>query len=113
MASEIIKAHVNTGKRPQLYYFRDQQGLEVEFVFLGRGGRLILVEVKASRTVSPRMARPMLSLADAWRNKGAGAPVEMFIVHEGRRLASYSAVAPGVRALPWQEFVGGELSNLL
>lgn len=32
VASEIVKAQVNAGRRPELYFFRDQQGLEVDFV---------------------------------------------------------------------------------
>src|SRR5581483_4913337 len=49
IASEIVKAQLNAGRRRELYYFRDQQGLEVDFLAPGRGGAVRLVEVKASR----------------------------------------------------------------
>lgn len=35
----------------RLYYFRDEQGLEMDLVMPGRGSSLSLVEYKASRTV--------------------------------------------------------------
>ena len=33
MAAEILKSQVNHGRRKELYHFRDQQGLEVDFIF--------------------------------------------------------------------------------
>ena len=32
VAAEILKSQVNRGGQKQLYYFRDQQGLEVDFL---------------------------------------------------------------------------------
>jgi predicted AAA+ superfamily ATPase len=55
VASEIIKDQVNHGRQRQLYYFRDQQGLEVDFVVPFKNNELHLIEVKASKTVTPRM----------------------------------------------------------
>lgn len=51
VASEIIKGQVNAGGRRQLFYFRDQQGLEVDFVVPGKQGGITLIEVKATRSV--------------------------------------------------------------
>ena len=58
IASEIVKAQVNDGRRRELYHFRDEQGLEVDFVAPGRSGAVALVECKATRTVTPAMAAP-------------------------------------------------------
>src|SRR5450432_2810948 len=59
VAAEILKSQVNQGRRKELYHFRDQQGLEVDFLFPdGRGG-VWMVECKASKTVQPAMAGPM------------------------------------------------------
>ena len=38
VAGEIIKSQVHSGGRRQLFHFRDQQGLEVDFVVPGKGG---------------------------------------------------------------------------
>ena len=47
VAAEIAKAQVNTGRRREIYFFRDQQGLEVDFVVPRPGGGVRLIEVKA------------------------------------------------------------------
>jgi hypothetical protein len=107
IASEIVKAQVNAGRRREIYHFRDEQGLEVDFVMPGRGGGLTLVECKHSRTVTPAMAAPMRRLADSVRRqRGADTGLDLFLVHEAARNAPHTeAVAPGVRALPWRRFV--------
>lgn len=38
VASEIAKQQANLGRRRELYYFRDQRGLEVDFVVPAAGG---------------------------------------------------------------------------
>jgi predicted AAA+ superfamily ATPase len=108
VASEIIKAQVNSGGRRELYHFRDEQGLEVDFVVPGHGAALVLVECKATRTVAPAMAGPLQRLAEAAKRKRPkGTTVDMVLIHESRNVESRTqAVAPGVRALPWREFVG-------
>jgi hypothetical protein len=116
LAGEIVKAQVNAGRRRELYYFRDQQGLEVDFVVPARGGGVRLVEAKASVSVMPGMAAPMQRLAAAWKKRpdARGAvrgAVKMLLVHRASRAAQSSrAIAPGVQAVPWQEFVTTELS---
>lgn len=107
IASEIAKAQVNSGRRRELFYFRDEQGLEVDFLVPGRGGSVTLLECKAGRTVTPSMAAPMQRLAEAMRRKGpVGTPVDMFLVHQAPRSRfDTEAVAPGVRAIGWREYV--------
>ena len=78
-ASEIIKHQANTGRRRELYYFRDQQGLEVDFVIPRGNGRLLLVECKATSTPMPDMARSMRRLAKSIE----GYSVDCFLLHGG------------------------------
>jgi len=107
IASEILKAQLNAGRRREIYYFRDQQGLEVDFVLPRKAGGLILIEAKATRTPTPEMAAPIRRVAEAWKETARGrGRVEMILVHQpSRSLAPSSALSPGVRALPWPEFV--------
>ena len=102
-----MKAQANCGRRRELYYFRDQQGLEVDFVVPRKNGGLRLIETKASRTATPGMAESMRRLADAYRNRaGTRGTVEMFLVHQAPRAGiSSHALAHGVQAVSWQEFV--------
>ena len=106
IASEIVKAQANAGGRRELYYFRDQQGLEVDFLMPGRGGAMVLVECKASRTVMPAMAASLQQLGAAMKTKRGKAAVEMLLIHQSPKAGtSTQAVAPRVRALAWQRFV--------
>jgi hypothetical protein len=109
IAGELAKAQLNAGQRRELYYFRDQQGLEVDFIVPTRGGGVRLVEAKAARTVTPSDAVPLQRLATAWRGRpGPRGSAEMTLVHRPARAEPPShAVAPGVRAMSWQEFVQG------
>lgn len=96
VASEIVKRQVNAGRRREIYYFRDQQGLEVDFVVPMRGGRLLLLEAKASRTVKPEAADALVRLAAAGRKHR----FESVVVHRGVGAGSPTTVLrPGVRAL--------------
>lgn len=108
IAAEIVKTQVNRGRRPEIYFFRDEQGLEVDFLVPGASGSISLVECKAARTVTPAMAGPMQRLAEAFRKKRpSGTRVEMSLVHHASKASvGTQAVAPGVRAWTWQEFVG-------
>ncbi|MDH5640170.1 MAG: ATP-binding protein [Nitrospira sp.] len=107
IAAEIVKAQVHAGRRPSLYYFRDEQGLEVDFLVPGPQGTVSLVECKATRTAMPSMAMPMQRLAQALKKKRPhGGAVEMSLVYQPSRSAiATTALAPGVRALSWQTFV--------
>jgi len=109
IASEIVKAQINSGGRRELYFFRDEQGLEVDFLLPGRGGTVRLIECKATRTVTPAMAAPMIRLAEAFRkHRPEGQKVELRLVHESPRSGvATTAVAPGVRAQSWQAFLAG------
>ena len=101
---------MNAGERRELYYFRDQQGLEVDFIVPGESGGLRLIEAKSTATPTPDMAVPMLKLARAWKGSGhARGSLSMVLVHQPRKSAAISrALAPGVQALPWTECVSAE-----
>jgi len=108
VASEIVKAQANTGRRREIYFFRDEQGLEIDFLAPARGGGISLVECKAAQTVTPSDAASMQRLAAVLRQKRPGATrVELTLVHQpSRTVAATRTVAPGVRAWGWTDFVG-------
>lgn len=106
IASEIVKAQVNSGRRKELYYFRDQQGLEVDFVVPGKSGVPSLIEVKASKTVTPDMTRPMQRLAAAWAQSKRRSAPQMTVVHLPTRSNRQSrALVPGVQAVGWMDYL--------
>ena len=103
IAAEILKSQINKGRRKELYHFRDQQGLEVDFLFPDSHGKLWMVECKASRTVLPAMAK---SLASLRRSMGERAPGRATVVHRASPGAPPTRVlAPGIEALDVADFV--------
>ncbi len=105
VATEIVKHQLNAGRARALYYFRDQQGLEVDFVVPLGSDRLALIEAKASRTVRPDDARALLRLAqavDRYRTSSV-------VVHRaGKTPPATAALSAGaVAAVP------GELPSIL
>lgn len=102
IAAEILKSQINRGRSKELYYFRDQQGLEVDFLFPdGRGG-LWMAECKAARTVTPTMARSLEALRQAMGKRG---PSRVTIVHrEGGQEVSTRALTRGVETVDARRF---------
>jgi predicted AAA+ superfamily ATPase len=102
IAAEILKSQANQGKRKELYYFRDQQGLEVDFLIPRTNAKLWLVETKAAKTVRPSMASPLTSLQRGMQKRSG----RLIVVH--RRAHSEvptAAIARGVEALDVEQFV--------
>lgn len=96
VASEIVKAQLHAGRARALFHFRDQQGLEVDFIVPRGPGRLMLIEAKAGRTVLPGDATALLKLARAV----SGQRVDGLVVHRPSPTAPpTSVVAPGARSL--------------
>ena len=104
VAAEIIKHQANSGKRKELYYFRDQQGLEVDFVIPQGAGTLLLAEAKATKTPKPSMAQPLSRLAKATDRY----QTRSVLVHSGSSETTVDRViAPGVTADTLASFLGG------
>jgi predicted AAA+ superfamily ATPase len=105
IAAEIAKSQVHAGMRQEIYYFRDQQGLEVDFIVPApRGGGMHLIECKASKTPTPSMAAPMMKLAPALLEKRPkGYILESFLIHRGTKHDT-PAISPGVKAIHWMNY---------
>ena len=102
VASEIVKHQLNQGRRKEIYYFRDHQGLEVDLVVPTSDRALTLIEAKASRTVTPSMAEPLVRLGRAVNRY----TVTSLIVHRSTSgEPALAAVRPGVRAVPVDRFM--------
>jgi hypothetical protein len=102
VASEIVKAQIGSGRRKALYYFRDQQGLEVDFVVPCSEPRLILLEAKASRTATPQTGETLVRLSKAvsdCQSECAG------VLRASEKATDISTLRPGVTALPLQSFL--------
>ena len=103
VASEVAKLQAGAGRRREVYHFRDQQGLEVDFLVPLGGSRLALIEAKASATVHPRMGEALIRLGRAAIDHS----VQCFVVHRkpGRGPGS-RALREGVSAVTVGELPG-------
>ena len=102
VAAEILKSQINRGRRKELYYFRDRQGLEVDFLVPQPNAHFWSVEAKASKTVQPSMAAPMLSLGRSAGNRST----RRIVVHRKAGGApGLTSVAKGAQALTLEQFV--------
>jgi len=102
VAAEILKSQVNQGGRKELYYFRDHQGLEVDFLLPRPNTGLWLIECKAGKTVRPAMAAPLLALRRTMEKRST----RLIVVYGKSRSAQATrAVARGVEAIELERFV--------
>jgi len=102
VAAELLKSQTNRGLRRELYHFRDQQGLEVDFLVPGPNLGLWLIEAKAGKTVQPGMAAPLQSLQ---RSVGKKARRLIVVYRRSRASMITSAIGRGVEAFPLELFI--------
>lgn len=95
VAAEVAKLQAGAGRRRELFHFRDQQGLEVDFLVPRGPGRLLLLEVKASATLRSEDADPLTRLRRSIRRFQTTAVV----VHRPvATMPPLGALQPGVSA---------------
>lgn len=58
---EVLKTRLNKGKRPDLYFYRDSNGNEVDLL-IARGQSVLPVEIKSSSTFTPSFIKGISSL---------------------------------------------------
>lgn len=110
VASEIVKSQIHTGRRREIYHFRDRQGLEVDFVVPRPEHSLVMIEAKATRTPAPAMAKSLRRLMKA---TGAESSRGWIVHRPSRGGVDMQSIAPGVRAIPWTELGAIGLGNSL
>jgi predicted AAA+ superfamily ATPase len=102
VAAEILKQQQAAGRRRELYFFRDQQGLEVDFLIPIGGRRLALVEAKASVTVRPEAGGVVSRLSRSVRRYQSRG----FVVHRPKPSSHpLHALLPGVQAVSLAELL--------
>lgn len=75
---EFLKARMNRGQRPELYFYRDTHGNEVDLV-LRRGGTLIPIEIKSAATFTPDFLKGIESFRSTLGRRSAGG----FVLYDG------------------------------
>jgi predicted AAA+ superfamily ATPase len=93
VAMELLKQISWSRTRPSLYHFRSVSGDEVDIVLERRDGRVVAVEVKASKSVDASDFRGMRVLAGALRGKF----VRGIVLYTGARTVPFG---PNLHAVP-------------
>ena len=93
VVGEFLKARLNVGQPPDLYFWRDNNGLEADIVF-EMAGRLQTVEIKSGQTVTPdyiRAGQKAARFAD-------GEALPPWLIYAGKESYERS----GVRVMGWR-----------
>ncbi len=96
LMTELIKLNLNKGKRPNLYYWRDHKGLEVDAV-IEKGNSIELVEFKSSQTFQKEYLsnlRQVMVLANSDRFK----PIAVYG-------GSQDSTIQDISVIGWQKFL--------
>lgn len=103
VASEIVKHQLNHGKRKELYYFRDEQGLEVDFILPCGAGKISLLEVKAGQTVFPSATASVNRLEKAIKRYR----IRKWVIHmpASKERIKTKALSPRTHAVSLHEFI--------
>ncbi|MEW5891286.1 MAG: ATP-binding protein [Pseudomonadota bacterium] len=79
VVAEVLKRLCNAGRRPELYFYRDTHGNEVDLL-IRRGRQLIPVEIKSSSTFSPDFLKGIRKFREA---AGEALVAEGFVLYNG------------------------------
>jgi uncharacterized protein len=77
--AELTRLLATSDLAASLYYYRDRDGREVDFLLERRNGQIVAIEVKASATVGPGDIRHLRWLADKLGDRFVGG----YILHLG------------------------------
>ena len=83
-----MKRALNAGERPDIYFYRDSKGVEVDLVER-RGGRLFPTEIKSAATFNGDFIKGLEKFAERYSDKCASPTV----VYGGTETFTYKGVS--------------------
>ena len=75
---EILKQKYNTGSQALLYYWKENNGLEIDLL-IDNGKKIVLVEIKASQTFDNSYFKNLIHWNKISGNKGG------IVVYDGKK----------------------------
>ncbi|MBN1941980.1 MAG: ATP-binding protein [Phycisphaerae bacterium] len=87
---EVVKAILNQGKEPTLYFFRDGKGNEVDLLITTAGRSFTAVEIKSATTFQPEFVKGIEVFRDS---VGKSARVDSLVWYNGLRKTTYHETA--------------------
>lgn len=97
MVTEILKSRLHRGLTPDLYFYRDQRGTEIDLV-LDHPLEPVLIEIKSGETFVPESVGALDAVGEVLSaREGAPRAVHKFVVYAGEDERSVGDVV----VLPW------------
>ncbi len=94
VVAEVMKFFFNRGERPNLYFWRDSSGLEVDLL-IENAGRTIPVEIKSGKTI----ARDFFSSLEKWMSLAGERALDPTLIYGGKE----SYFHKGIQIQSWQK----------
>lgn len=98
--AEIIKTTLAQGQRPNLYFWRDHLGIEIDGI-LEKGGQLRAIELKSGQTITADFFENLA----VWQKIANQKPVDCYLVYAG----DLDQVRKGIHVLSWS--TAADISN--
>ena len=98
VVSEIIKARVHQGLPPDLFFYRDRRGTEIDAV-LQRDASLMAVEVKSGQTIAADFFSGLEQFERIMCEDPLGRSVEAAVVYAGDQVQKRT----GADVIPWSK----------
>ena len=94
---EILKGRLNQAKAPNLYFWRDKTGHEVDLI--GEwGGKIKAIEIKSGTTFQPEFIKNVRYFYDlSQKNAAEAVPVQSYLIYGG----DYNGELMGTKLLPF------------
>lgn len=90
--SELVKNYLNRGRQPDLYFWRDSAGHEIDVV-LDRGSELVPIEIKSGKTISSDFFKNL----NYWHSLKGNEQEKSVLIYGGDQSYRRS----GVDVFPW------------
>jgi len=92
--SEIAKYEFHRGKRPEIFFWRDKSGREIDCI-VDRAGNLFALEIKVSKSINQEFFKNIRY----WSNLPGNKPAGMYVIYAGSQIQAWS----DIRIVPWWE----------
>ena len=89
--SELIKNRLNRGETPELWFWRDNTGMEIDCI-LPKADKLLALEIKSGKTFNEEMTGAL----NNWKKINAGEG-SLNLIYTGSQKASFK----GIKIIPW------------
>jgi predicted AAA+ superfamily ATPase len=99
VVSELAKSFLNRGERPEFYFWRDSNGVEVDLLIergdIAHGGRIVPVEIKSGKTV----AKDFFSGLEKWLSLAGAKATNPTLIYGGSQDFQHK----GISVRGWQK----------